>query len=181
MWKKAIPWLVLLAVLAGTHWWVYSHGKAVVTLARDLADAKRERDNNAAINDLQQQLRRKESAAASALLAAETRYREGLLNVQAEKNRILADHAAGRLRLSVPIKPASCPAAGAAADVAAGGADQAPRAELSDAAAEFLVGLTSEADAVAVALNRCVDRLEAAWLIPQSNSKSTPNFAQVNP
>lgn len=160
MWKKAIPWLVLLAVLASTHWWVYSHGKEVVTLARDLDDAKRERDNNATINDLQQLLRRNESAAAAKLLAAETRYREGLLNVQAEKNRILADHAAGRLRLSVPVKPASCPAAGAAANLAEGGADQAPRAELSDAATEFLVGLASEADAVAVELGRCADRVD---------------------
>ncbi|MEQ6290552.1 lysis system i-spanin subunit Rz [Vogesella sp. GCM10023246] len=158
MWRKAIPWLALLAALVGSRWWAYSHGKDVVTLARDLGDAKRERDNNATINDLQQQLRRKESAAASALLAAETRYREGLLNVQAEKNRILADAAAGRLRLSVPIKPASCPAAGAAANVAEGGADPAPRAELSDAATAFLVSLASEADAIAVELNRCVSR-----------------------
>lgn len=181
MWKKAIPWLVLLAVLAGTHWWVYSHGKAVVTLARDLAGAKRERDNNATINDLQQQLRRNESAAATKLLAAEARYRKGLLDVQAEKNRILAGHAAGRLRLSVPIKPTSCPAAGAAANLAEGGANPAPRAELSAAAAEFLVGLASEADAVAVELNRCVSRLEVVWSLTQNNSESTPNFAQLNP
>lgn len=176
MWKKAIPWLVLLGVLAGTHWWVYSHGKAGVTLARDLADAERERNNNATINDLQQQLRRNESAAAAKLLAAETLYREGLLNVQAEKNRILADHAAGRLRLSVPVKPASCPAAGVAANLAEGGAYPAPRAELSDAATEFLVGLASDADAVAVALNRCVDHLETVWPISHRGPESTPNF-----
>ncbi|MEQ6289621.1 lysis system i-spanin subunit Rz [Vogesella sp. GCM10023246] len=181
MWRKVIPWLALLGVLAGTHWLTYGHGKAVVTLARDLADAERERNNNATINDLQQQLRRNESAGAAKLLAAETRYREGLLNVQAEKNRILADHAAGRLRLSVPVKPASCPAAGVAANLAEGGADPAPRAELSDAATEFLVGLASEADAVAVELNRCVDRLEVQWPLPQSNPMSTLKIMQETP
>ncbi|WP_174875207.1 lysis system i-spanin subunit Rz [Vogesella oryzae] len=160
MWRKAIPWLVLLAALAGSHWWAYSHGKQVVTLARDLADATRERDNNATINDLQQQRRRDDAVAATKLLAAEESYRKGLLDVQAEKNRILADAAAGRLRLSIPVKPASCPAAGTAANVAEGGADPAPRAELSDAATEFLVGLASEADAVAVELNRCADRVD---------------------
>ncbi|MEQ6292207.1 lysis system i-spanin subunit Rz [Vogesella sp. GCM10023246] len=156
--SKLVPAIVVMLLLGLSHGLTYRSGQRAERQVWQLKTTTSERDNTATINDLQQQLRRKESAASSALLAAETRYREGLLNVQAEKNRILSDAAAGRLRLSVPVKPANCPAASAAANVAEDGADPAPRAELSDSATEFLVGLASEADAVAVELNRCADR-----------------------
>ncbi|WP_081455922.1 lysis system i-spanin subunit Rz [Pseudogulbenkiania ferrooxidans] len=181
MWRKAIPWLLLLGLLVGSHWWAYRHGKDVVASAWKLADATRERNDNATINDLQQQLRRQEARAASQLLAAETNYQESLRHVEAEKSRLLADAAAGRRRLSVPVKAASCPAAGSTAQGAGGAADPAPRAELSDAAAGFLVGLAAEADAVAVELNRCVDRLEVLWHLPQKDPKSTPKIMQETP
>ncbi|MCP1289806.1 lysis protein [Chromobacterium sp. S0633] len=159
MWRKAIPWLVLLGLLVGSHWWAYHQGKDVVTAAWRLADATRERNDSATFNDLQQRLRRQEAKAASQLLAAETNYQESLRHVEAEKNRLLADAVAGRRRLSVPVKAASCSPAGSATYGAGGSADPAPRAELSVEAAGFLVGLAAEADAVAVELNRCVDRV----------------------
>lgn len=165
MWRKAIPWLVLLGVLVGSHWWIYRHGKDVATAAWKLADATRERNDNATINDLQQRLRRQEAKAAGQLLAAETNYQESLRHVEAEKNRVLADAAAGLRRLSVPVKVAGVPAAGAAAQGAGGAADPAPRAELSDEAAGFLVGLAAEADAVAVELNRCADRVDVLQVL----------------
>lgn len=158
--RQLMPAILLLALLGLSHGLAYWSGQSAERRDWQLAATTRERDDNAAINDLQQQLRRKESAAASALLAAETRYREGLLNVQAEKNRIFADHVAGRQRLSVPIKPASCTTTSAAANVAGGGADQTQRAELSNEAAEFLVGLAADADSVAVELNRCADQVD---------------------
>lgn len=181
MWRKAIPWLVLLGLLVGSHWWVYQHGKGVVAAAWKLADTTRERNDNATINDLQQQLRRQETKVAGQLLAAETNYQESLRHVEAEKSRLLAAVAVGKRRLSVPVKSASCSAAGSAAQGAGGGADPAPRAELSAEAGEFLVGLAAEADAVAVELNRCVDRLEVQWLVPQSNPMSTPKIMQETP
>lgn len=158
--SKLVPVIVVMLLLGLSHGLAYWSGQSAERQAWQLKTTVRERDDNAAINDLQQQLRRKESAMASALLAAETRYREGLLNVQAEKNRVFADHAAGRQRLSVPIKPASCTTTIAAANVAGGGADQTQRAELSNEAAEFLVGLAADADSVAVELNRCADQVD---------------------
>jgi len=158
--SKLAPIIVVVVLLGLSHGLAYWSGQSAERQDQQLAAVTRERDDNAAINDLQQQLRRAESAAAGQLLAAETRYREGLLNVQAEKNRILADHVAGRQRMSVPIKAASGTTASAAANPAGGGSDQAQRAELSNEAAEFLVGLASEADAVVVELKRCVDRVD---------------------
>lgn len=155
--RYLMPAVLLLGLSHGLAYW---SGQSAERRDWQLAETTRERDDNAAINDLQQQLRRTESAGASQLLAAETRYHEGLLDVQAQKNRILAAHAAGTARLSVPVKAASCTAGGAAANVAVGTADPASRAELSDAAAGFLVGLAAEADSVAVELNRCADRVD---------------------
>lgn len=158
--RNLVPVILLLALLGLSHGLAYWSGQSAEQQRWQLADAERERDDNAAINDLQQQLRRTESTAAGQLLAAETRYQKGLADVQAEKARILAAHAAGTARLSVPVKVASCTAGSAAANLAASGADPAPRAELSDAAVGFFVGLASEADGVAVELNRCVEQLD---------------------
>lgn len=159
MWRKALPWLALLAALTGSHWLAYRHGKSVVSAAWKLADTTRERNHNAALNDLQQRLRHQEADAARQLLAAETRYQEQRRHAETEKARILADHAAGLRRLSVPIKPAACHVANPSANVGGSSTDPAPRAELSAEAVGFLVGLAAEADAVAIELNRCADRL----------------------
>lgn len=158
--RNLMPVIILLALLGLSHGLAYWSGQSAERQDQQLAVVTRERDDNAAINDLQQQLRRKENAGASQLLAAETRYQKGIADVQAQKNRILAAHAAGTARLSVPVNAASCTAAIPAANVAGGGADPAPRAELSDAAAGFLVGLAAESDAVAVELNRSADRVD---------------------
>ena len=158
--RHLMPAILLLTLLGLSHGLAYWSGQSAERRDWQLAETTRERDDNAAINDLQQQLRRTESAGASQLLAAETRYQKGLADVQTQKNRILAAHAASTARLSVPVKAASCTAASPTANVAGGSADPAPRAELSDAAVGFLVGLTAESDAVAVELNRCADRVE---------------------
>ncbi|MCQ4143234.1 lysis system i-spanin subunit Rz [Vogesella sp. AC12] len=158
--SKLVPIIVVVVLLGLSHGLAYWSGQSAERQDQQLAAVTRERDDNAAINDLQQQLRRAESAGASQLLAAETRYQKGLLDVQTQKARILAGHAAGTARLSVPVKAASCTAASPAANLAGDGADPAPRAELSNEAAEFLVGLAAEADAVAVELNRCADRVD---------------------
>lgn len=158
--RQLMPTILLLALLGLSHGLAYWSGQSAERRDWQLVETTRERDDNAAINDLQQQLRRAESAGANQLLAAETRYQKGLADVQAQKDRILADHAAGTARLSVPVKAASCTVASPAANLAGVGADPAPRAELSDAAAGFLVGLAAESDAVAVELNRCADRVD---------------------
>lgn len=158
--RHLMPAILLLALLGLSHGLAYWSGQSAERRDWQLVETTRERDDNAAINDLQQQLRRAESAGASQLLAAETRYQKGLADVQAQKDRILAAHAAGTARLSIPVKAASCTAASLAANVAGGRTDPAPRAELSDAAASFLVGLAAESDAVAVELNRCADRVD---------------------
>ena len=158
--RHLMPAILLLALLGLSHGLAYWSGQSAEQQRWQLAETTRERDDNAAINDLQQQLRRTESAGAGQLLAAETRYQKGLADVQAEKTRILTAHAAGTARLSVPVKAASCKATSPAANLAGSGADPAPRAELSDTAVGFFVGLSAESDTVAVELNRCADRVD---------------------
>lgn len=160
MWNRIAAVAVVLVPLGLSHGLVYWSGQSAGRQRWQLETAGRERDDNAAINDLQQRLRRQESAAASQLLAAENRYQKGVSDVEAEKNRIIAGYRAGAVRLSIPVKAATCQPAGAAASPAAGGADPAPRAELSDAAAAFLTGFAADADAVVVELNRCADRVD---------------------
>lgn len=160
MWNRIAAVAVVLVPLGLSHGLAYWSGQSAERQRWQLEAAARKRDDNAAINDLQQRLRRQESAAASQLLAAENRYQKGLSDVEAEKNRIIAGYRAGAVRLSIPVKAAAFRPEGAAPGGSEGGADPAPRAELSDAAAGFLVGLAAEADAVAVELNRCADRVD---------------------
>jgi len=160
IWSRLAPVFVVLVPLALSHGLAYWSGQSAERDDWRLRTAEQGRRDEQVIADLQRQLRHAETRATSDLLAAETRYRKDLQNVESEKNRLLAGLRAGAVRLSVPVKPQVCQPAGAAPGGAEGGTDPAPRAELSDAAAGFLVELGAEADAVAVELNRCADRVD---------------------
>lgn len=87
--SKLVPVIVVMLLLGLSHGLAYWSGQSAEQQRWQLADAARECYDNAAINDLQQLLRRTESASAGQLLAAETRYQKGLADVQAEKPAFL--------------------------------------------------------------------------------------------
>jgi len=128
-------------------------------LARDNAQL---RSANARIAQLQAQARAQEQAHGTAMAAAAAQFKKDLHDVRTQKDGVIADLRSGRLRLRIPVVPtsAACGAGGAGgasteAGAGAAGGDGEARAELSGAAAEFLVSLASEADAVVRQLSAC--------------------------
>lgn len=118
---------------------------------------------NAKIKSLEEQYRQQEQDAADAIAIISFNYQKDLQHVQAEKDRVISGLRDGTVRLFVPTASSLHPDGGAPAAVAAPacGCDAAARAELSGAAAEFLVGLASEADEVAKQLGRCQEIIKA--------------------
>ena len=126
-------------------------------LARDNAQL---RSANARIAQLQAQARAQEQAHGTAMAAAAAQFKKDLHDVRTQKDGVIADLRSGRLRLRVPVvaaASAACGAGGASTEAGAGaaGGDGEARAELSGAAAEFLVSFASEADAVVRQLSAC--------------------------
>lgn len=84
-------------------------------------------------------------------------YQKGLSDGSATQKSVVARIRAGDLRLSIPTRQAAAGSGGPEDAVAAGAGrcDGPSRAQLSDAAAEFLTGLASEADDVVRQLGAC--------------------------
>lgn len=118
---------------------------------------------NAKIKHLEEKYRQQEQDAADAIAIISFNYQKDLKHVQAEKDRVIAGLRDGTFRLRLPAASGLHPNGGATAAVAAcaPGCDAAARAELPVEAAEFLVGLASEADEVAKQLGRCQEVIQA--------------------
>lgn len=157
---RAAMLAVLLPLLL---WAIWLAGEASGRAAAELqaeADLAKERERAALVLlEAQGRVRQVEQQARREAAARDQLHQEQMKNVEDDKARVLRAHADGAVRLSVPVKRAECRASQPAASGAAGAGDPAPRAELSGAAAEFLVGLASDADKVALELNRCADRV----------------------
>lgn len=138
----------------------FARGETVERAAWVSRDNTALRRANARIKAMEEHARAQEREHANDMAAAAASYQEDLKHEQATKDRVIADLRRGDRRLRVPVVAAVCaPAAGgsgaAAAGAGAAGRDGETRAELSFQAAEFLVGLTNEADAVAIQLTAC--------------------------
>ena len=97
-----------------------------------------------------------ESAASERTVDVSTNYQQGLNHVADTQTRTVARIRSGDQRLSVAIQGDVCPTGATGAPPAsAGRRDDAPRAEISAEAAEFLTSLASEADAVVLQLTAC--------------------------
>lgn len=153
--------IALAAAAAGA---IYTYGEHQFGLGETTERAawlKRENTEltaaNALIKKQEDQARATEREHALALAGVSAQYQEDLKHEKTKADRVIGDLRRGALRLRIP---ATCPDAardgGAAATGAgSGGRDGETRAELSGAAAEFLVGLASEADAIVLQLTAC--------------------------
>lgn len=149
----ALGAVLLAGALSG---FAYQTGKKV---ERVEWQAREQRADRAAADKLAQAQRDKDTIEhnhQAAMVAASQAYQQELKHVRTQKDRVIADLRAGALRLRDPgtsyalgVHP--LPATGPAA----GGCDAAAGGQLSDEAAEFLVGLASESDEVAKQLGRC--------------------------
>lgn len=141
--------LAVLALLAGIWWHGHSRGAAGVQAEWD---ADRARLNTKLLAQ-ERSVRAAEQQHAQALAAIDAKYQENERNAQLETDRLRAQLRAGTVRLSVPVVAGSCrlPATGAGA----GSGDGAERADIQPAAADDLVALAADADAVVRQLSAC--------------------------
>lgn len=105
---------------------------------------------NARILELTAAARRAEQAHASALAKASSTYQEQLQHEKTRHDRAIADVQSGALRLRIELARRETAGGGATTEggSSAGRCDGETHGELSPAAAGFLIGLASEADAV---------------------------------
>lgn len=167
IWVKWLAALLLIAAVLGI---IYAYGQQQFGLGEK---AERgtwlERENgqlvtaNVKIKSLEEQYRTQEHDHAVALASISSQYQKDLAHVKADKDRVITGLRNGSMRLQVPIAATVQPDGGTASKVAATttGRDGETRAELSISAAEFLVGLASEADEVTKQLGRCQDVINA--------------------
>lgn len=123
------------------------------------------REANAEINQLNQQARDQERQHAEAVAHISTQLQEQLQHVKSQKDSVIADLRAGALRLRIPVNTAAaspaCSGIPSEAYASASGRDGETRADLSAEAAEFLIGLASEADEAVRQLTSCQALLQA--------------------
>lgn len=112
---------------------------------------------NARIIELERSARANERLQAERLAAASQTYQESLQHEKATHDRTVAGLRSGALRLRIELARRQTADGGSAAGATSGSGrcDGEARAELSTAAAEFLVGLASEADTVVHQLTAC--------------------------
>ena len=170
-WPGLLGMAALIAVACvATVGWVddygqrqFKAGRGVERSAWQAAEAKSLRQANTRIATLHEQARERERRHARAMADISARYEEELKHEQTRFNSVVADLRGHVLRLYVPVTGATgshatsdgggC--AGGPASKGPTGCDGPARAELSVEAAEFLVGLATEADEVVHQLAAC--------------------------
>ena len=141
--------LLCLVLLAGAWWHGHRTGAAGVQAERDAGQARM----MAQLLAKEQAARAAEQQHAQALAAIDAQYQENERHARLENNRLRAQLRAGSVRLSVPVAAGSCNLP--ADDSASGLRDATPQAELSSEAADDLVALADDADAVVRQLTAC--------------------------
>lgn len=158
-WVEALLFVVLVTAACAA---IYFVGRADGGADTNAAWQSRENTTlqkaNARIVELEEDARRREATHAQDMAAAAAQYQKEKAHVEADRDRTIADLRSGALRLRIPIAAACAGTVGgtaAAPGAGAGRSDDPTTAELSAAAAEFLVGLAAEADAVVNQLTAC--------------------------
>ncbi|MCG9052339.1 lysis protein [Laribacter hongkongensis] len=141
--------LLCLVLLAGAWWHGHRTGAAGVQADWNADQARM----TAQLLVQEQAARAAEQQHAKALAAIDAQYQKNERHAQRENNRLRAQLRAGTVRLSVPVAAGSC---NLPADSSTSGSrDATPRAELSAEAADDLVALADDADAVVRQLTAC--------------------------
>lgn len=143
-----------LAALLGFGWYVRHQGVMAERARWEAKAAKDLQTYNDELQRLTAETRAKELAAAERQARADQTYQENLAHAQADRDSALARLRAGTLRLRDPAAvQAHSGADGATA--APGQRDGAERGRLSESTAAALIGIASDADAIAHQLAAC--------------------------
>lgn len=139
----------------------YTRGQKETAAAYEKRDSEKLAKATARVKELEDQVRAQERQHAVQLAGISAQYQEDLANVEKAKRDFVAGVHSGRIRLLDPGAAAGprCPGGSGGAPgetaAAAGGRDGPAPGELSREAAEFLLGLASEADALVKQLTAC--------------------------
>lgn len=149
--------VVWVASLAGVGYWQNEAGHIAERTTWQTRENGELRTANATIKALQERARKSEHDHAAALSAVSTDYERKLSHANKQRAADAAALRAGTLRLRDPDPTGlrACGGLGAKIGAGPGGRDGAQGGELSDAAAEFLLDLASDADDVARQLEAC--------------------------
>ena len=165
--------IAIIVAISAYNGWLINIGKTT-----ERAEwVKRENDElrvaNARIKTLEDEARAKELEHGAAMVAASTQYQKDLIHEKSTKDSVIADLRSGVRRLRIEL---ASPHATGGSDVSqvgagAGRCDGPAVGELSGPAAEFLVGLASEADEVVRQLTACQAVVTADRLINSQGEK----------
>lgn len=155
------PWVVLAAVVGfvAAVGGAYLYGDHVGTKTERAAWLDRDNKALAATNkriiELNEAARATERKHAEDLAGVSAGYQKELQDEKAKADRVVSDLRAGNKRLRIAVADSACGSETGGTASGSGGRDGGTRAELSGEAAEFLVGLASEADQVVRQLQAC--------------------------
>lgn len=161
VWAKALG---IVAIAVGIIFAISAYNGWLINIGKTSERAewlKRENTElttaNARIKTLEDEARAAEQSHGKAMVAASTQYQKDLSHEQATKDGVIADLRSGARRLRIELAAAKATGGSATAQAGAGPGrcDGGTTAELSESAAEFLVGLASEADTVVHQLTAC--------------------------
>jgi hypothetical protein len=156
-WLKALPYLLAVVICAAWTGLVYHLGGEQREAAVRL-EWQAERTNNArAVVDAFQRTLGAQWQMADGLAARDEAHTKEIKRVQGQNAHLEHQLSTGRMRVSVPARPAACRPAGDAGTAAAGQPEKA-RAELDPAFAAAVAGIAGDGDIAIVDLNACIDR-----------------------
>lgn len=158
--KEIIGLVIVVAGVLGLYFFgdtCYSNGQTDERLAWQGRENTELVAANNRITDLETKAREDEAKHGQAMAQASATYQESLQNEKANRDRTIADLRSGALRLRIQLagRQSTDGSSAGQADPAAVRCDGETFAELSGSAAEFLVGLASEADDVVHQLTAC--------------------------
>lgn len=155
------PWVWLIAAgvfvssCLGCYWYGNSVGKDAERVEWQQKETKELAEANRKILDLTEEARAKESLHSVRLASISAQYQEDLQNVKVKAARVISDVRSNAVKLRIPVTQEACRSETSPTTATPIGRDGETRAELSDEAAEFLIGLASEADEVVKQLQAC--------------------------
>ncbi|WP_051278965.1 lysis system i-spanin subunit Rz [Chitinilyticum aquatile] len=138
--------LVLLATGSAAGWLVNGWRWQGKYEAQKAAYAAKDAAAASTVARLQADTRQKEAQAASRVAALDVKYQKEITHAQAENDKLRAAVRAGDVRLRIAVRSAAAASGPAAQTESAGRTDDRTTAELDPAAADWLVGITSEGD-----------------------------------
>lgn len=163
--------LILMAILGAitvaamsAYNWAYKNGQTDEKAAWQQSENLALRDALTNLKVAEEKNRQAESSHAAAINLASQNYQKGLNDEKKKRDDIIASYRAGAISLRdkyATSKPLGCAGVPAEAFTADSGRNAAQGAKLSEPLAQFLIGLTSEADEVVQQLTACQAELVA--------------------